>query len=103
MEEHVSNIGEVIKGFFTRIEDLQLCSTPGTPPEEREGREKMTMTVIENIKKLEEECAKLCEESAQIWTELGRGSKNEGRGRKIKGCTGKGVEIFREHKHPSTS
>jgi hypothetical protein len=26
----------------------------------------------------------------------GRGSRNEGHGRKIKGCTGKGVEIFRE-------
>jgi hypothetical protein len=28
------------------------------------------MTAVENIKRLEEECAKLCEESAHIWTNL---------------------------------
>jgi hypothetical protein len=71
MEEKVLKIGEVIKGLCMRIEDLQLRSTPGTPPEEREGRERTMMTVIENIKKVEEECAKLCEESAckygQTW------------------------------------
>jgi hypothetical protein len=71
MEEQVLKIGEVIKGFPTRIEDLQLRSTPGTPPEEREGRERMTtLTTIANIKKVEEECTKICEESVQIWTDL---------------------------------
>jgi hypothetical protein len=38
LEEQVSNIREVIKGFHTRIEDFQLRTTPGTPPEEREER-----------------------------------------------------------------
>jgi len=66
----VSNIGEVIKIFRTRIENLQLHSMPGTPPKERAGRERTMMTTITNIKKLEEECTKLYEESAQIWTNL---------------------------------
>jgi hypothetical protein len=43
---------------------------PGTPPEVREGRERTTMTIVANIKKVEEECAKLYEESTQIWTDL---------------------------------
>jgi len=34
------------------------------PLEVREGRERMVMTTVTNIKKIEEECAKLCEESA---------------------------------------
>jgi hypothetical protein len=42
----------------------------GMPPELREGRDKMEMTIVANIKKVEEEFAKLCEESAQIWTDL---------------------------------
>jgi hypothetical protein len=33
MEEQVLNIGEVIKGFRAQIEDLQLWSMPGMPPE----------------------------------------------------------------------
>jgi hypothetical protein len=37
-----------------------------TTPEERVGRERTVMTMVENIKKLDEEYAKLCEESAQI-------------------------------------
>jgi hypothetical protein len=28
------------------------------------------MKIVANIKKIEEECAKLCEESVQIWTDL---------------------------------
>jgi hypothetical protein len=31
-----------------------------------------------------------------------RGSRNDNLGRKLKGCTRKYIEIFREHKHPST-
>jgi hypothetical protein len=46
-----------------------LCSALGTLPEVREGRERMTMTVVTNIK-VEEECAKLYEESMQIWIDL---------------------------------
>jgi hypothetical protein len=36
----------------------------------RAGRERTTMTVIANIKKVEEECMKRYKESAQIWTDL---------------------------------
>jgi hypothetical protein len=46
MEEHVSRISEVIKGFRTRIEELQFYTTPGTPPEERVGRERTMMTKV---------------------------------------------------------
>jgi type IV secretory pathway VirB4 component len=70
MEEQVSNIREVIKGFCTRIEELKSRSTSGTPPKERAGRERTTMTAIENLKRLDEECTNICEESAQIWTTL---------------------------------
>jgi uncharacterized protein (DUF3084 family) len=61
----VLKIGKVIKGFQSNIEDLQLQSTPGMPPEVREGRERMMMTTVTNIKKIEEECTKLCEESTK--------------------------------------
>jgi hypothetical protein len=37
---------------------------PGTPPEVHEGRERMETTTVANIKKIEGECAKLCEENA---------------------------------------
>jgi hypothetical protein len=70
MEEKVLKIGEAIKGFCMKIEDLQLQSTSGTPPEEQVGRERMNDEIVANIKKVEEECTKLCEESAQIWTDL---------------------------------
>jgi hypothetical protein len=43
---------------------------PGSPPEVREGRKRMTTTTVANIKKIEGECTKLCEENAQVWTEL---------------------------------
>jgi hypothetical protein len=36
----------------------------------QEGRERMVMTVVTNIKKVEENCTKLCEESEKIWIEL---------------------------------
>ena len=35
MEEHVSNIDEIIKGFCMRIEDLQFHNTSRTPLKER--------------------------------------------------------------------
>jgi hypothetical protein len=47
-----------------RIEDLQSHSTSRTPLEEREGRERKMMTKITNVKKLEEDCIKLCKKSA---------------------------------------
>jgi hypothetical protein len=36
------------------------------PPEFIEGRERMEITTFSNIKKMEEQCTKICEESAQI-------------------------------------
>jgi hypothetical protein len=56
IEEKVSNISESIQGFHANIVDLEACTTPGTPPKERE---KTSTTTVENIKSLEEECAKL--------------------------------------------
>jgi hypothetical protein len=70
LEEQVSNIMEVIKGFQTKIKDLESCKTPGTPLKEREQRERTSMTTLENIKELDEECTNICEESAQIWKNL---------------------------------
>jgi hypothetical protein len=63
MEEQVLKIGEVINGFRVHIEDLQMHIMPGTPPEVHEGRERMATTSVSNIKRVEGECAKLCEES----------------------------------------
>jgi hypothetical protein len=37
MEEQVSRIRKVIKGFHKRIEDLQSHTMPGTPP--KKGKE----------------------------------------------------------------
>jgi len=54
MEEKVLKIEEVIKGFHMRIEDIQLRNTSGTPLKERVGIEIKMLTVIANIKKLEE-------------------------------------------------
>jgi predicted nucleic acid-binding Zn-ribbon protein len=70
LEEQVSNIREFIKGFYTRIEDLESHTMPGTTPEEKEERERNLMTAVASIKRLEEECANLCEESTQIWTNM---------------------------------
>jgi hypothetical protein len=50
MEEHVSKIRKVMKIFRTRIEELQSHIVLGTSPGEREGRERTTMTTLENIK-----------------------------------------------------
>jgi predicted nucleic acid-binding Zn-ribbon protein len=70
LEEQVSKISEAIQGFHTKIVDLEACTMPSTPLEEREKREKTTTTIVESIKSLEEECAKLYEESTQVWTQL---------------------------------
>jgi hypothetical protein len=40
------------------------------PPEEREKREKMMTTTVENINSIEVECAKLYEENTKVWTQL---------------------------------
>jgi hypothetical protein len=70
MEEQVSIIYEVIKGFHTNIEDLESCTMPGTPPEKKEQREMTTKTSVENIESLDQECTKLCDESTHIWMQL---------------------------------
>jgi hypothetical protein len=49
---------------------LEARTTPSTPPEEREQREKTTMTIVRAYKSLDEECVKLYEESTQVWTQL---------------------------------
>jgi hypothetical protein len=70
MEEQVLNIGEVIKGFIEKIQDLWLRKMPRTPPKVCKGGEIMETITITNIKKIQEECTKICEESAQVWKKL---------------------------------
>jgi len=70
LEEQVSKIKEVIKGFSTRIKDLDSHITPRTPPKEKEHKERTSMTLVEIIKSLDEECVKLCEERMHIWTNM---------------------------------
>jgi hypothetical protein len=45
-------------------------TTPRTPPKEKEKRERITITSVEIIKSVDEECVKLCEESMHLWTTL---------------------------------
>jgi len=59
LEEHVSKISEFIQGFHTRIREFKVHTIPGTPPEEKEERERKTITSVEKIKSLDEECMKL--------------------------------------------
>jgi hypothetical protein len=70
LEEKVMKISEAIQGFCVNIVDLEVCTTPSTPPEEREKREKTIAMTVESIKSLDEECVKLYEESTQVWTQL---------------------------------
>jgi hypothetical protein len=70
LEEQVSKVKEVIKGFHTRIKVLESRTTPRTPPKKKAQRERTVMTSVASIKSLKEECAKLCEETRQIWTNL---------------------------------
>jgi len=44
--------------------------TPWIPLEEKEQRERTTITSVASIKILDEECMKLCEENTQSWTKL---------------------------------
>jgi hypothetical protein len=44
VEEKVSKISAVIKGIQNKITKLELCTLPGTPPKEREQRERMAHT-----------------------------------------------------------
>jgi hypothetical protein len=83
IEEKVSKIGEAIQGFCSKIIELEAHAIPGTPPEEREKREKMVNTTVENIKSLEVECAKLCEESTKVWTRLTEDVELQEIGKKI--------------------
>jgi hypothetical protein len=70
LEEQVTKTNEAIQGFHVKIVDLEVCTTPSTPPKEREKRENIALMIVENIKSLDEECAKLYEESTQVWTQL---------------------------------
>jgi len=70
MEDNVLNIFKVMKGFQENIEDLQLQSTLGTPLDVWEGRYRMAMTKVTNMKKIEEECAEIYKDNAQIWNDL---------------------------------
>jgi hypothetical protein len=70
VEEKVSKISAVIKGLWNKITELELCTLPGTPPEEREQRERTTQTSVEKIKILEHECINMCDEGTHIWIDL---------------------------------
>jgi hypothetical protein len=60
MEEQVSRVDNVIKRFHRRVKDLHLHTILGTTPEEWTRRERTMMIAVKNVKKLDEECAKLC-------------------------------------------
>jgi hypothetical protein len=62
LEEQVTKISEAIQGFYTKIIDLEACQTPITSLEERDKREKMKTTTVENIGSIEAECAEIYEE-----------------------------------------
>jgi len=66
LEEHVSKITEVIQGFHSRIGELEVHITLGTPLDKKEQRQKITITSVVGIKSMEEDCVKLCEESMLI-------------------------------------
>jgi uncharacterized protein (DUF3084 family) len=70
VEEQVVNISEAIKGLHMKITELEVRTTPGTPPEERAQRERTAQTTVEKIKILEHECINMCDEGTHIWTEL---------------------------------
>jgi uncharacterized protein (UPF0335 family) len=70
VEEKVSKISTIVKGFHNNIIKLELCTLPGTPLEEREKRERITQTSVEKIKSLEQEYINICDEGTQIWKDL---------------------------------
>jgi hypothetical protein len=74
----------------------------GTPLEERVERERMVMIdAVETSRKWRNNAQTLWGKCTNMYRS-GRGSKYESHGRKIKGSTGKWLEIFRENKRPST-
>ena len=52
VEEHVVNISEVIKGLHTNIRELEVRTTPGTPPKERAQMEQTMQVLVEKIEKI---------------------------------------------------
>jgi hypothetical protein len=70
VEDQVSNISIIIKGLQNKIIELELRALPGTPPEEREQRERTTQTIVEKIKSLEQECIKMCDKGTCIWKNI---------------------------------
>jgi hypothetical protein len=68
----------------TRSLRWKLRTVPGTPPEQREQRERTTQTVVEKIKILEHECIKMCDEGTHIWTELTNNPKLQALEEKIR-------------------
>jgi hypothetical protein len=61
LQDKVTKINGSIQGFRMNIVDLEACTTPNTPHEEREQREKKIAMIVERIKSLNEECANLYE------------------------------------------
>jgi hypothetical protein len=70
LEEHVSKIIEVIQGFCTRIRELEVRTTSRKPHEEKEQRERTSITSVTRIKTLDKECTKLYEEITELWKKL---------------------------------
>jgi hypothetical protein len=103
MEEKVLKIGEVIKGFHIKIEDLQLHKYTGNTTR---GKRRKRENDDDSHSQHQESGGRMHKTLRGKCTNMdrsGRRSRDEGRGRKIKGSTGKGPESFRENKHPSTS
>jgi hypothetical protein len=61
IKEHIYNISEVIKEFCNNIGELEARTTPGRPTEEKEQRDRTSITSVAIIKILGEECVRLCE------------------------------------------
>jgi hypothetical protein len=70
LEKQVSKISEIIQAFHTRIKEFEVCTTLGTPPEEKKQRSRKSITSTTSIKNMDAECTKLCKESTQLWTNL---------------------------------
>jgi hypothetical protein len=95
LEEQVTKLSEAIQGFCTKINDLEARQIPGTPPEEREQREKLVTTTLENIISLEEECTKLYAESMGAWMQLTEDMELQAIGHKLQAAQDK-VHKFKE-------
>jgi hypothetical protein len=53
LEEKVMKINKVIQVLYMKIVDLEAHTTPSTSPEEKDKREKTTMTTMDIIKSLD--------------------------------------------------